>query len=212
MKTINNTNSCNQQHIIDAEFEHFFERGANSVAIPHQTVSAEDQLKQLGEQFRTAYAALGQTANRALAEALACGKILIEAKKAAGHGGWMKWLAEHGKISIKCAQRYMKLVKNSASVTNLNQKSLTECYTDLGMLKEKQTRTANGSSPKQKPSDTLQVKGMVLRISGLLIKTTDAEKMAKELEPIIAWHNDYIQQKEKQKAAALLNEEYSIAA
>jgi hypothetical protein len=177
------------------------------------------ELAKLGEEFRKSHQTLEQCKVRlqadfkqSTAEAIACGRILIEAKELAGYGGWLPWLKEHANISESTAQRYMHLARNSSSMTNLTEKSLTECYTDLGLLKSKESEPTTTPSKKPEPSDFLRAKGLVLRLSTLLTKTNDPERMVKEIEPILQWHKDYLQNKGKLEEVRKLLQEFEKAA
>lgn len=167
-----------------------------------------EQLAKLGEEFRKTYEAAEKSKllveahlKKSTADAIACGMILTKAKKLAGHGGWLKWLKEHAKVSNKTAERYMHLARNSSSVTNLTAKSVTQCYRDLGLLKEPTSKSLNTQSAKPQPSEYVQAKGLAVRLWNLLVKTTDADRMVQEIKAIILWHQEYLEQKQKRESA-----------
>lgn len=57
------------------------------------------------------HAAAAEAAENALAHAAAAGELLIEAKRALPHGGWLPWLKEHCTFSPRTAQTYMQLAQ-----------------------------------------------------------------------------------------------------
>jgi hypothetical protein len=88
-----------------------------------------------------------------------------------GHGKWATWLQDHAKISQSTATRYMHVAENSSklqNVTNLTEKTLTEFYSDLELIKIPQTQTKTGTRSSPQPSVFVQVQGLVLRISHML--------------------------------------------
>jgi hypothetical protein len=44
------------------------------------------------------------------------GDLLIEARQQVRHGYWLKWLADHCGMTVRTAQRYMRLARNRASI------------------------------------------------------------------------------------------------
>jgi hypothetical protein len=60
-----------------------------------------------------------QAAESAVDYAMLCGKKLIEAKAAAGHGKFLIWLQENFRGSADLANKYMRLARNSERVMNL---------------------------------------------------------------------------------------------
>lgn len=79
---------------------------------------------------------VAQTAGKAAVEdAIAIGHKLNEAKKALGHGRWLKWFHASFRLrSIETAQRWMRLT-NASLVTDLKDCSnLKEAYYAVGIL------------------------------------------------------------------------------
>lgn len=180
--------------------------------------STAAELAKLGEDFRRTHENLQQCnvrleadRKRSTAEAIACGRILIQAKKLAGHGGWMTWLKDHAKISVSTAERYMHLARKSSSVTNLTAKTLTECYTALGLIHPPKTDSKETHPSGNKRSEFVRAKGLSVRLWNLLIGTKDADKMAKEIEGIIAWYQEYLEKKKKEQEGIEREREFEKA-
>jgi hypothetical protein len=97
-------------------------------------------------------------------------------------------------------------------MTNLTTKGLTMCYKDMGLLKDaKSTTDIAGTQPqKTEPSENLQAKKLVNRLLELAIGTEDKEGMAKELEPLIRWHQDHLEMKKKQLDAATIDADFQL--
>jgi hypothetical protein len=62
----------------------------------------------LAEQVRKAHADVLASTRTTIERAVQVGKLLVEAKAAVPHGGWLPWLEETG-LTPRTAQRYMKL-------------------------------------------------------------------------------------------------------
>lgn len=177
-----------------------------------------DKLTQLGKDFRNHHKVLGgHTTNlqaaykMAVGEAVACGEILINAKALCKHGQWMDWLKQNAQVSDKTAQRYMRLAEKKEIVTNMNTQNLTEVYIALGLVKNPnesesavETQSAStarkgggqSSSKKHKPSELVKAKGWVNKLWELAERTDNPEQLAKDLEPLIKWHKEYLAKKE----------------
>jgi Protein of unknown function (DUF3102) len=177
-------------------------------------------LKQLGEDFIKANAKLEEskvqlTAKHKMtfAEAVACGKILIQVKELTKHGGWLEWLRQYAKCSDRTAQRRIGLARNAtqlSNVSNLTPKNLATAYVDMGIIKAKNYN--GGKKPHAAPSDFLKVKGWANKICALLVKTNDKKRMAKEIESIVAWHDDYLQEMNTLQEAAKQDLTFEMAA
>jgi hypothetical protein len=55
---------------------------------------------------------------RGAQHAVKAGELLWEAKRQAGHGGWLEWIAENCEFSERTAQLYMKLASALPQVAN----------------------------------------------------------------------------------------------
>ena len=189
-------------------------------------VAKTTELTQLGEDFRNAYDELQSTTTKlqaaykkSVGEAIYCGQLLIKAKKLAGHGNWLPWLASHAKISAKTAQRYMQLADNASELGELTEKSLVDCYAALGLINkpdaEEETAPAasNDATTPDECSDFIQAKKLVIRLSELLQKTTDKKRMSEVIKPTIAWHDDYLAEvKKKNDMTKIMNEAFPASA
>jgi Protein of unknown function (DUF3102) len=113
------------------------------------------------------------------AEAVACGKILIQVKELTKHGGWLEWLRQYAKYSDRTAQRRMGLARNAtqlSNVSNLTPKNIATGYVGMGVIKPQNYN--KGKKPHAAKSDFLKVKGWANHICALLLKTDDKKRMA----------------------------------
>ena len=128
-------------------------------------------------------------------KAITCGEHLIEAKKMMDHGQWRSWLADNCKgICVKTATNYMRLANaNGEHVADLSKaKSLRQAYVAAGII----------SKPERpEPSEYVKAKGLAVQLWNLLHRTTDPERMTREIEAVLSWHQDYMEQKRKREAA-----------
>jgi phage N-6-adenine-methyltransferase len=72
----------------------------------------------LAERIRAAHEAAQAGARTALENAILCGELLLEAKRAVGHGGFLPWLAANTSLSPRQAQKYMRLFRRRDTLAN----------------------------------------------------------------------------------------------
>jgi Protein of unknown function (DUF3102) len=73
------------------------------------TAVAPSRLAALAVDIETAHQAAYGAARTALEHAVGCGRLLLEAKAAIGHGGWLPWLEQNTSVGPRQAQRYMRV-------------------------------------------------------------------------------------------------------
>jgi hypothetical protein len=73
------------------------------------------RLDSIGDTIEAEHQAAQHDARSALAHALECGRLLLEAKTAVAHGDWLAWLAEHTTVTSRQSQRYMRLGRELAA-------------------------------------------------------------------------------------------------
>jgi hypothetical protein len=56
-------------------------------------------------------------AGAAIAQAIACGQMLLEAKSKAGHGQWLPWLRQNVTFGERSAQGYMRLAERAPELS-----------------------------------------------------------------------------------------------
>jgi hypothetical protein len=66
------------------------------------------------------HAAVGQALGSALAHALACGELLIEAKRQVKHGEWRPWIEANCMVPARTARHYMALARRKKRLTDEN--------------------------------------------------------------------------------------------
>lgn len=162
-----------------------------------------------------------QKGKEAIKAAIVAGKNLLAAKAMVEHGGWLKWFAKNCPgISEDTSERYRRLAEyaaNSAYKRNLEgANSLRQAYivcdiiqNDAHIIVEngsesvatKSKRGTSTNSSRPQPSEFVRVKGLAVQLWNFLTSTTDAERMAKEIQPVIQWYQDYVAQKQKREAA-----------
>ena len=80
---------------------------------PSDALSPEVLLEELASKIRAEYAQVCKSFGNGILHALAAGRLLLEAKSAVGHGGWLAWLATHCDLPERTAQGYMRLAKHA---------------------------------------------------------------------------------------------------
>ena len=83
---------------------------------PPRVTGAAHSLPDLAGQIEHEHQLASRDALSALQHALECGRLLIEAKADVGHGGWLDWLKANTSISVRRAQRYMRLATHEAEL------------------------------------------------------------------------------------------------
>ena len=70
-----------------------------------------EYLPAMADEINAEHNAACRAAQTALVHAAECGRLLIEAKAAVGHGGWLAWLEANTSVSARQSQKYMRLAK-----------------------------------------------------------------------------------------------------
>ena len=85
-----------------------------------------NRLPILAHEINQAHLKVCRAARMSLKHAIAAGRLLLEAKEAAGHGKWLEWLSLNVVVSERTAQDYMRLAQhqgrlppNSAAAADL---------------------------------------------------------------------------------------------
>jgi len=69
---------------------------------------AKTHLTELAIQINGEHDACEQALKTGVSHAIRAGELLLEAKKAVGHGGWLRWIAGHCMFSARTAQVYVR--------------------------------------------------------------------------------------------------------
>jgi hypothetical protein len=75
-------------------------------------------LPDLAQAIDREHQAAHQAARNALDHALECGRLLIQAKAAVPHGGWLSWLEANVSFGPRQAQKYMRLAEHEEETRN----------------------------------------------------------------------------------------------
>jgi len=65
----------------------------------------------LAEAINREHDAAQAAARTAIEHAIEAGRLLIEAKDGSGHGEWLPWLEANTRVSVRQAQRYMRVAR-----------------------------------------------------------------------------------------------------
>ena len=76
----------------------------------------DNRLPALAAEIEAAHQAAYGAARTALEHAAECGRLLLEAKAAVGHGGWLPWLEANTSVSARQSQKYMRLAANWSEI------------------------------------------------------------------------------------------------
>jgi Protein of unknown function (DUF3102) len=77
-------------------------------------------LSELITRIEAEHAAVGQALQSALAHAIACGELLIEAKRQVKHGEWRPWIEANCKVPARTARHYMALARKRKHLCDQN--------------------------------------------------------------------------------------------
>ena len=105
-------------------------------AVGGVTPLAQPAELELATRIRAAHAAAQAGARRALEDAVRCGELLLEAKRAVGHGRWLPWLAENTGIGARQAQNYMRVAQHRDVVLGSNTQSTSHLSAAVALLAE----------------------------------------------------------------------------
>jgi hypothetical protein len=89
-----------------------------SVQAQHRSdaLTCSPAFREYAAKINAAHHAAYGNAQKAIEKAAECGRLLIEAKAAVGHGDWLPWLAANTEISPRQCQRYMQLAERWGEV------------------------------------------------------------------------------------------------
>jgi hypothetical protein len=82
-----------------------------SAQISTTDIAASNSLADLGVRINEAHTRALENAGKAIGYAIACGKMLLEAKDKVPHGQWLPWLRNNIKFSERSAQGYMRIAQ-----------------------------------------------------------------------------------------------------
>jgi Protein of unknown function (DUF3102) len=85
------------------------------------SISNDSEVADLATRIEAEHIAVGQALQSALTHAIACGKLLIEAKLQFGeYGEWSPWLMDNCSVSARTARVYMALARRLEQLTDEN--------------------------------------------------------------------------------------------
>jgi Protein of unknown function (DUF3102) len=77
------------------------------------TISEGLRLDTLANEIRERHVLVQASVKDALAHAIEAGRLLLRAKKAVPHGGWLPWIDENCRFAARTAQTYMRLAERA---------------------------------------------------------------------------------------------------
>jgi hypothetical protein len=83
---------------------------------PTEPTEDDEKLSALAKSIRAAHTTVQFAMRHAVARALSCGDLLIQAKAAVPSGRWQRWLRTNCKLSTRTAQRYVQLAQHRAEI------------------------------------------------------------------------------------------------
>mgnify|MGYP001043411851 CR=1 FL=1 len=86
------------------------------------------------ERIEAEHRAATGAARTAIEHAAECGRLLIAAKAAVGHGGWLAWVDKHLSFGARQAAKYMRLHRHRRQLANRNRSSDLGVTAAFGLL------------------------------------------------------------------------------
>jgi hypothetical protein len=83
-------------------------------------------LTDLAQAIEHEHQAAHQAAQTALAHALECGQLLLQAKAAVGHGGWLAWVEANLTFGPRQATNYMRLAREIPKLDDEDRKQVSD--------------------------------------------------------------------------------------
>jgi hypothetical protein len=71
-----------------------------------------NSLTDLAARIKVEHEAAASAIRDGMRHAIACGRLLIEAKEQLKHGTWLPWLKDKCDVSVRTAQAYMRVARN----------------------------------------------------------------------------------------------------
>src|SRR6516165_10943539 len=99
-------------------------------------IDRSNSLTDLAHRIKAEHEAAESAQRKTLLHAIACGRLLIEAKDSPQikHGQWLPWLEQHCRIPERTAQHYMRLAKHESeirSVADLGQRAAIAAISEI---------------------------------------------------------------------------------
>ena len=82
-----------------------------------KNLTRSNSLADLAGRINAAHHLAMHHAGEALAQAIACGQMLFEAKSKVGHGQWLPWLRQNVTFGERSAQGYMRLAERAPELS-----------------------------------------------------------------------------------------------
>lgn len=108
-------------------------------------------------------------------------------------------------VSAAVGEPVFDSVNSATEFRRLGNDAQEKCVQDIKSGVDPKTALNNA---KQEPSDHLKAKGYVVKLSEICRSTSNEDLIAKELEPLVLWYQEYMQRQEKRQAA--LNDEFDM--
>jgi hypothetical protein len=113
-----------------------------------ETKEGGDEVQRINDLHGQIKALESETGRKSVPLAIEIGRILVETKPKCGHGEWEEWAEINLSFSLRTANRYMALYKRVINDGfDSKGKTLTECYIEVGFIKE----TAKGNNDEDDP-------------------------------------------------------------
>ncbi len=135
----------------------------------------QQDLNSLATEIRQAYAKVNLSVRTALEQAIACGHLLLKAKKQIPHGQFMEFVRTNCGVCQRHANNYLSLARNAKAISKWNWNSNLTITTALLLVAKKSSKatahalgtvaTAAMPPSKQSPQATL---GVLANLSGTL--------------------------------------------
>jgi Protein of unknown function (DUF3102) len=81
-------------------------------------IARSNLLTDIAHRINEAHHLAMRHAGEAVAQAIACGKMLVEAKNTVPHGQWLPWLRQNVTFGERSAQGYMRLAKHNPDMVH----------------------------------------------------------------------------------------------
>lgn len=115
---------------------------------PALVIEAEASLADLARDINAAHQEAEGACRASVQHALEAGRLLLEAKKRVGHGGWLPWLRENVQVAERTVQAYTRLAKRWSTVEAKAQRVADLTFREaLALLVEADTESEPDAAP-----------------------------------------------------------------
>jgi hypothetical protein len=111
-------------------------------------------LPELAAQIEAEHQAAIGSARSAIEHAVACGRLLLQAKATVPFGGWLEWIDHNVTVGRRQAQKYMRLAEHPDALSNAKSNALLTIDSAISTIARPQASPSASRATRSRPSQS----------------------------------------------------------